>query len=173
MRRAAEAEGLEGRPGEFRKGDESRRQEIRSRADPKFVDPKFRDRVWEEGGPRLSALNKGKLVKGIRIVGNQTISSHKILSHMQTRQDRNYDEKQLQADIHELYRTELFRKITPSVADHGDGVVVTLEIVEQPTVTDVIFHGNTRIDDQMLEKHCGIKVGDPANPFSADRWIQA
>lgn len=135
---------------------------------PAFVDPKFRDRVWEEGGPRLSGLNKGKLVKGIEIVGNQSISSHKILSHMQTRQDRNYDEKQLQADIHELYRTELFRKITPSIADYEDGVIVRLEIVEQPTVTEVIFHGNTRINDRMLAKHCGIEVGDPANPFSTD-----
>lgn len=135
---------------------------------PAFVEPKFRDRVWEEGGPRLSALSTGKLVKGIQILGNQSISSHKILSHMQTRQDRNYDEKQLQADIHELYRTELFRKITPSIAEYPDGVLVRLEVVEQPTVTEVIFHGNTRIDDRMLAKHCGIEVGDPANPFSTD-----
>lgn len=135
---------------------------------PAFVEPDFRDRVWEEGGPRLSGLNQGKLIKGVQILGNQSISSHKVLSYMQTRQDRRYDEKQLQADIHELYRTELFRKITPSVAEYQDGVVVRLEVVEQPTVTEVIFHGNTRINDRMLEKHCGIEIGDPANPFSTD-----
>lgn len=135
---------------------------------PAFVDPKFRDRVWEEGGPRLSGLSQGKLIKGIQIVGNESISRHKILSYMQTRQDRNYDEKQLQTDIHELYRTELFRKITPSIAEYEDGVLVRLEIVEQPTVTEVIFQGNTRLDDKMLSKHCGIEVGDPANPFSTD-----
>lgn len=135
---------------------------------PAFVDPKFRDRVWEEGGPRLSGLRTGKLVKGIQIVGNQTVSRHKILSHMQTRQDRNYDEKQLQADIHELYRTDLFRKIKTFYSEDPDGVYVRLEITEQPIVTDVIFHGNTRIDNRMLGKHCGIEPGDPANPFSAD-----
>lgn len=135
---------------------------------PAFVEPDFRDRVWEEGGPRLSGLNQGKLIKGIQIIGNQSISSHKILSHMQTRQDRRYDEKLLQSDIHELYRTELFRKISPSVADYQDGVIIRLEVIEQPTVTEVIFHGNTRINDRMLEKHCGIEIGDPANPFSAD-----
>lgn len=135
---------------------------------PAFNDPKFRDRVWEMGGPRLRGLQQGRLVTNIEIVGNQTVSSHKILSHMQTRQDRNYDEKQLQADIHELYRTELFRKITPSIAETEAGVIVRLEVVEQPTVTEVIFHGNTRIDDRMLAKHCGIDIGDPANPFSTD-----
>lgn len=137
-------------------------------AAPAFEDPKFRDRVWEAGGPRLSALNTGKLVKGIQIVGNSSISSHKILSHMQTRQDRHYDEKQLQADIRELYRTDLFRLITPSLGEYQDGVIVRLEVVEQPTVTEVIFHGNTRIDNRMLGKHCGIEVGDPVNPFSTD-----
>jgi outer membrane protein insertion porin family len=135
---------------------------------PAIQDPKFRDRVWEAGGPRISGLHAGKLVKGIQIVGNQSVSQHKILSHMQTRQDRNFDEKQLWADIHELYRTDLFRKITPLVSDYQDGVVVRLEIVEQPTVTEVVFHGNTRLEDKMLQKHAGISAGDPVNPFSVD-----
>ncbi len=135
---------------------------------PAFEDPKFRDRVWEAGGPRMSGLHSGKLVKGIQIVGNQSVSKTKILSHMQTRQDRNYDEKQLWSDIHELYRTELFGKITPLVSEFEDGVVVRLEVAERPTVTEVVFHGNTRLEDRMLQKHAGIEVGDPANPFSVD-----
>ncbi len=135
---------------------------------PVFEDPKFRDRVWEAGGPRISGLHEGKLVKGVQIVGNQSVSKSKILSHMQTRQDRTYDEKQLWSDIHELYRTDLFRKITPLVSEYEDGVVVRLEISEQPTVTEVVFHGNTRLEDRMLQKHAGIEIGDPANPFSVD-----
>lgn len=135
---------------------------------PAFSDPKFRDRVWEAGGPRISGLHEGKLVKGIQIDGNQSVSRTKILSHMQTRVDRTYNEKQLWADIHELYRTDLFRKITPLVSEFEDGVVVRLEISEQPTVTEVIFHGNTRLEDRMLQKHAGIEKGDPINPFSVD-----
>jgi outer membrane protein insertion porin family len=135
---------------------------------PAFVDPNFRDRVWESGGPRLSQIDTGKLVAAVEIVGNKSVSQHKILSHMQTRPDRIYDEKQLQADIHELYRTELFRKVTPSIKDTPDGVVIRLEIIEQPLVDEVIFHGNTRLDDRTLKKHCGIEKGDPANPFSVE-----
>ena len=135
---------------------------------PAIQDPKFRDRMWEAGGPRLSGVNNGKLVVGMEIVGNQSISQHKVLSHMQTRTDRNFDEKQLQADLHELYRTELFRKITPTIRDVEGGVVVILEILEQPTVIELIFKGNQRLDDRMLKKHCGIEIGDPINPFSVD-----
>lgn len=137
-------------------------------AAPAFNDPKFRDRVWEAGGPRLNGLKDGKLVKGIQILGNQTVSQHEILSHMQTRMDRVYDERQLQADIHELYRTDLFKTIRFFTAPFEDGMVLRLEVVENPTVTEVVFHGNTRLEDNMLKKHTGIDVGDPANPFSVE-----
>ena len=135
---------------------------------PAFNEPKFRDRVWEMGGPRISGLHDGKMVLGVEIVGNESISRHAILSHMQTRQDRIYDDKQLLADISELYRTDLFRLITPKFIEKPEGIIVRLEVVELPTVKEVIFHGNTRLEDRMLRKHCGIEVGDPANPFSAD-----
>ncbi len=135
---------------------------------PAFSEPKFRDRVWEAGGPRLSGLHNGKLVKDVQITGNKSVSKHKILSYMQTRQDRSYDEKQLQMDLHELYRTDLFVKITPEVVEYADGVVVKLLVAEQPLVTEVIFHGNTAVEDRFLKKHCGIEVGDPASPFSVE-----
>lgn len=137
-------------------------------AAPAFVDPNFRDRMWEAGGPRLSQIDTGQLVLGVEIVGNNKISEHKILSHMQTRPDRIFDEKQLQADIHELYRTELFRKIEVSKRATGDGVYIKLQITEQPLVDEVIFHGNERLDDRRLKKHCGIEKGDPVNPFSVE-----
>lgn len=135
---------------------------------PQFADPKFRDRMWEAGGPRVGGLRSGKLVKEVRISGNRSVSQHKILSHMQTRQDRNFDEKQLQADIHELYRTDLFGTIHSNIEEHEDGVIVSLQVVERPTVLEVIFHGNTGLDESMLKKHCGIEVGDPLNVFSVD-----
>ena len=135
---------------------------------PMFQEKNFSDRVWESGGPRVNQRHNGQLVLGVEISGNEPVSQHKILSHMQTRQDRAFDEKQLQLDIHELYRTELFRNIRSDIVEYPDGVVVRLEVKEQPMVTEVIFHGNTRLNDRDLKKHCGIEVGDPANPFSVE-----
>ncbi len=135
---------------------------------PAWVERNFKDEVWKSGGPRLSQLATGKMVVGIEVTGNSTISQHKILSHMQTRPDRVFDDKQLQADIHELYRTDLFRRITPSTREVPGGVVVKLEVLEQPTVTEVIFHGNQAVNEGLLKKHVGIEIGDPINPFSTE-----
>lgn len=135
---------------------------------PMFEEPKFSDRVFESGGPRFNQKHNGKLVLGIQIVGNETISQHKILSHMQTRQDRGYDDKQLQLDIHELYRTDLFRNIKTEIIEYPDGVVVRLDVREQPMVSEVVFHGNTRLSDRELKKHCAIEPGDPASPLTVE-----
>jgi outer membrane protein insertion porin family len=135
---------------------------------PAFDEPKFRDRVWESGGPRIKPSDGGKIILGVEIRGNRTVSEHRILSHMQTRVDRAFDSKQLEADIRELWRTELFESIKPSTNELDGGVVVVLEVRERPIATDVIFKGNRGISNGMLEKHCGIKKGDPINPASLD-----
>ena len=135
---------------------------------PAFVDPKFSDRMWEQGGPRLSGLHDGKVVLAVEITGNESISEHKILSHMQTRKDRVYDEKQLLMDLHELYRTDLFQLIEKEIVTYQDGIVVRLKFRERPTVTELIFHGNRRLNTSMLQKHTGISVGDPASTFSVE-----
>ena len=93
---------------------------------PAFDEPKFRDRVWESGGPRINAADGGKIIVAVEIRGNRTVSEHRILSHMQTRTDRAFDSKQLEADIRELWRTELFESIKPATYDAEGGVVVVL-----------------------------------------------
>lgn len=137
---------------------------------PAFVDPNPRDRMWEAGGPRLNQIDTGKMVVRLDIVGNRKISQHKILSHMQTRPDRIFDEKQLQADVHELLRTELFSSVKPfySITPDGNGVNVEIRVTEYLFVSEVIFHGNERLDDSQLKKHCGIEKNDPVNPFSVE-----
>ena len=135
---------------------------------PMYQERNFKDRVWETGGPRTNQIHNGKMVLAVEIAGNQTVSSHKILSHMQTREDRAFDEKQLQLDIAELHRTDLFTNVRPQLVEYQEGVVVKVSVVERPTVTDVVFMGNERLSDRELKKHCGIEVGDPCSPISVE-----
>jgi outer membrane protein insertion porin family len=135
---------------------------------PTFQERRFSDRVWETGGPRTNQLHNGKMVLGVEIIGNQTVSEHKILSHMQTREDRSFDEKQLQLDIAELHRTELFQSISTDIVESAQGVIVKLKIKELPTVAEVYVKGNRRVADRELKKHCGIEVGDPCSPISVE-----
>jgi outer membrane protein insertion porin family len=135
---------------------------------PAFSERKFSDAVWESGGPRTNQIHNGKLVLAVEIVGNQTVSQHKILSHMQTRQDRNFDEKQLLLDKAELLRTDLFQDVRFEIVEYPEGVVVKIKVNELPTVTEVLFIDNKRINEGELKKHCGIDKGDPCSPVSVE-----
>jgi outer membrane protein insertion porin family len=135
---------------------------------PAFQERKFSDRLWETGGPRTNQIHDGKMVTRVEIVGNQTVSQHRILSHMQTRQDRSFDDKQLTLDIAELHRTDLFQKITTDIVESRDGVVVRITVKELPMVAAVHFLGATRVSKRELAKHCGIEVGDACSPISVE-----
>ncbi len=138
---------------------------------PAFDDPSFRDRLWEAGGPEYIDHRSGKLILSVTIEGESTVSENKILSHMQSRPDRAFDQEQLNRDIRELHRTDLFFKIEPYVtpSEDGEGVHILLRVYEKPTVRKVVYHGNKRMEDRQLKKHSGIDVGDPIGPASVEQ----
>ncbi|MFO0925253.1 MAG: POTRA domain-containing protein [Pirellulales bacterium] len=134
---------------------------------PAFEDPSFRDKLWEAGGPQFRNEKSGKLILSVTIVGNRTVSENKILSHMQSRTDRIFDAEQFNRDLHELYNTDLFRKIEPYFLDTPQGIHLKLKVDENPTVRSIVYHGNKKLDDSLLSKHAGIVKGDPINAASA------
>ncbi len=81
---------------------------------------------------------------------------------MQTRPDRMYDPKQLEADVRELYRTELFSRVETSVRETDEGVYVQIKIKEHLLVSEVIFHGNERLDDRRLKNTAALKKAIPS-----------
>lgn len=134
---------------------------------PAFDDPKFRDRLWEAGGPQFRG--NGKVILSVTIEGERTVSEHKILSHMQSRVDRIYDPEQLNRDLHELHRTELFSKIQTHFIDTPEGVHIRITVFEKPIVEMIVYHGNKSLRDAELQKHVGITVGDPVGPAAAEQ----
>ncbi len=133
---------------------------------PAFVDPKFADKLYENGGPQGRETKDGAIILSVNIEGNSSISQNFILSTMQSREDRNFDKETFNRDISTLYRTNLFKKITPYFTEAPDGVHIRLIVEERPIIKAVIFRGNQRLEDRQLSKHAGIQKGDPLDPIS-------
>ena len=133
---------------------------------PAFVDPKFSDKLYEAGGPQGREAKDGAIILSVTIEGNNSISQNFILSTMQSREDRHFDKGTFNRDISTLYRTNLFKKITPYFTEGPDGVHIRLIVDERPIIKAVIFRGNERLDDRQLSKHAGIQKGDPLDPIS-------
>ena len=91
---------------------------------PAFVDPKFSDKLYEAGGPQGREAKEGAIILSVSIEGNSSISQNFILSTMQSREDRTFDKETFNRDISTLYRTNLFKKITPYFTERDRKSVV-------------------------------------------------
>jgi outer membrane protein insertion porin family len=133
---------------------------------PQFFEPKFADKVYEAGGPRARLAQDGVMILSVTIEGNKSVSESMILSVMQSRPERNFDQGQFNQDIAALYRTEMFRKIESYSSETPEGVHLKLVVQEHPIVLNVYFTGNKAIEDRTLRKHAAIELGDPRDPIS-------
>ena len=118
--------------------------------------------------PPSTAVESGPPVVEVRIIGNETVSEDKVLSHLRTRVDRVYDPELLQGDKRRLASSGLFSDVRIFTQQTPQGIVVTFEVIERPTIRYIQFIGNRGISDRTLLKQAGLKVGDALNFYGIE-----
>lgn len=112
--------------------------------------------------------DRGKPIVDVRIIGNESVSSDRIMSYLRTRAERQFDPEIVQADKGRLQKTGLFADTNVLVQNVPGGIVVTFQVFERPTLRYIKFHGNRGITDKVLTKETGLKVGDALHAFSIE-----
>ena len=105
-------------------------------------------------------------VREVRIRGNRNVTQDKVRSHLKTRVDRVFDPARVQADVHALISTGLFRDVKTYTEKVQGGIAVTFEVFERPTIGYVRFDGRDDVKEKTLLRESGLKVGDPLNGFA-------
>ncbi|MCH5376731.1 MAG: hypothetical protein JJ992_22425, partial [Planctomycetes bacterium] len=101
-------------------------------------------------------------------VGNETTKEDFIRSQLRTREDREFDAELVQGDVRRLVLTGRFENVRTYTQETADGVIITYEVFERPTIRYVRFLGNRGLSDKALSKSIGVKVGDPLNRYAVD-----
>lgn len=117
-------------------------------------------------GPTLSATNEP--VTEIRILGNKTIPTSKILNELQTRVGRPFDPELVQRDVRKLATRGWFVDVKTSDEKSPGGRVVVFSVVERPVIRYVEYLGNHGIRQKKLEKETGLKIGGPVDPYAVE-----
>lgn len=120
--------------------------------------------VREIAGPSLSATDEP--VADIRIVGNSTIPTSKILNDLQTRIGRPFDPALVQRDIRKLIGRGWFVDVQPTYEQVANGRVVIFKVIERPIVRYVEYLGNYGLRTKKLAKETDLKVGGPVDPYA-------
>lgn len=98
-------------------------------------------------------------VNRIDVVGNQRIEADTIRVFSGLSAGQAATESQLNAAVQRLFETGLFEDV--QIAPRGGVVVIT--VVENPTINQIAFEGNRRIDDEVLR---GVVSLAPRDPYS-------
>lgn len=92
-------------------------------------------------------------VKDVRIEGNQRMEPAAIQSYLGISAGQNVTTTELDLGLKRLYETGFFADI--GIAE--DKGVITVHVVENPSISEVIFEGNVQMDKEDLEKEITLK----------------
>lgn len=93
-----------------------------------------------------TAQSVSRTATNIQIIGTQRVDPATVLSYMTVKPGDRYDRDSLSASMKSLYDTGLFADIVM----REDGNTLLVEVVENPLISQVVFEGNRRIDDETL-----------------------
>ena len=93
-----------------------------------------------------TAQSASRIAGNVQIVGTQRVDPATVLSYMTIKPGDRYNRDALSHSMKALYDTGLFADI--SMQEKGSTLVV--QVVENPLISQVVFEGNKRIDDETL-----------------------
>ncbi len=117
------------------------------------------------GGVSSTATPRGPVL-GVKIIGNRSVSELEIRRHIKTHKDRAYDPQLVQEDLRRLFATRKFHNVRVDKKVTPQGVFVTFEVLERPTIQEVLFIGNKYASDKKLLKESGLSKDDALNVYA-------
>jgi outer membrane protein insertion porin family len=108
--------------------------------------------VWAQQGG-------GKIVRGLKIQGNQRIASSNILYYVKTKVGDPLSLPQIRRDIEQIISLGQFKDIQVDTNEVGDGVEVVFIVEEIPSIGDVRLVGNSSIEATEIRKNISLKRG--------------
>jgi len=109
-----------------------------------------------------------QVVADVKIVGNQSVRSSQVRAQLRTRPGRTFDPQIVQDDVRRLAETGHFANVRTHKKGTPNGIVITYELFERPTINYVKVLGNEGIKDSVLIRESGVKVGESLNFYVVD-----
>ena len=125
------------------------------------LNPQFSAEKAESNAPQAPA----PVIQRISVRGTQRIEPGTVLSYMSVRQGEAYDEQAVDRSLKTLFATGLFA----DVKFNWNGSTLTVNVVENPIINQVVFEGNDKVSEKDLTKEVQLK---PRTVFTRNK-VQA
>lgn len=94
-----------------------------------------------------SVVAQAATVRDIKITGTERIDPATVLSYLPISVNDKPDRADLDRALKELFGTGLFADVSLSVS----GSTLIVDLVENPIINEIVFEGNSQLDDEELE----------------------
>ncbi|MBU3647025.1 MAG: hypothetical protein FGM56_02985 [Limnohabitans sp.] len=92
-------------------------------------------------------------VKSITVEGGQRIEPSAVISYLGLKEGENYTPYDLDFGLKKIYETGFYSDVSVS----NDNGAITITVKENPSINQVIFEGNDKVDKEDLEKEITLK----------------
>lgn len=95
-----------------------------------------------------SAFAASVYVRDIKVEGLERVEPETVLSYVDVKKGTVTDDARLDTSLKQLYATGLFNDVSLNIQKDG---LLTIKVSENPVINKVLFDGNDKVDDSMLE----------------------
>ena len=95
----------------------------------------------------------GPVVRDIRVRGTQRIEPGTVLSYLSIHPGEPYNEQVVDRSLKSLFATGLFA----DVKMNWDGAILTVNVVENPIINQIVFEGESKVSEKDLTKEVQLK----------------
>ncbi len=115
--------------------------------------------------PSIKSVSNSTVQKisKIEVLGLKKIEKEAVLQKISSAVGKNFDREQISKDIQTLFRMNFFVQVEVEKEASSGGVVLTFNMVEKPTVSEIEFSGNAEIKSEDLETQSGLKAFEVVN----------
>lgn len=108
--------------------------------------------------PAAEAKPTGLVVTRIDIEGNRKIEKDAISARLKTQLNGPYSETLLREDVQQLFKAGYFYDVQVLREVTGKDVRLIYRVVEKPSISEIVFEGNSELKTDELQEATGIKA---------------
>lgn len=97
-------------------------------------------------------------ITNVKVTGNAKVESEAIITILETKKDTNLDKAIVKADIKSLYGLGYFSSIVFLKEAKGDGVEITVEVIEKPAIVSIGFQGMEEVSVEDVKEKMQTKI---------------
>lgn len=121
---------------------------------------------------QTSSFAAEKLISQIQIQGQKRIEKDAILGKIKSKTGESVREERIREDILQLFKTGYFSDIQVHRDETEQGILLTYQVVEKPSIGELVFEGQSELKEDELKDASGMKPFEIFNQAKVNEAVE-